>query len=89
VVEMTKAGRRPTKRSSSTASSNLDTRKRLILAALALPRSHISSPGNEEWAACTLEVYEKYFPSYDDYADSSDDSPTLLKADAAAQRRCD
>jgi hypothetical protein len=46
-------------------------------------------PGNEEWAECTLEVYEEYFPSYDDYADSSDDSPTLLKADAAAQRRCD
>jgi hypothetical protein len=42
-----------------------------------------------EWAACVLEVYEEYFPSYDDYADSSDDSPTLLKADAAAQRRCD
>jgi hypothetical protein len=46
-------------------------------------------PGNEEWAACTLDVYQKYFPSYDDWADASDDSPTLLKADAAAQRMCD
>ena len=46
-------------------------------------------PGNEEWAACTLEVFEQYFPTYDDYAGSSYDSPTLLKADAAAQRKCD
>jgi hypothetical protein len=46
-------------------------------------------PGNEEWGACTLEVYEKYFATYEDYTKSSDDSPTLLKADAAAQRRCD
>jgi hypothetical protein len=45
-------------------------------------------PGNEEWAACTLEVYEEYFSTYDEWADASDDSPTLLKADAAAQRRC-
>jgi hypothetical protein len=45
-------------------------------------------PGNEEWAACVLEVYEKYFPSYDDYAKSSDDSPTLLKASAASKRQC-
>jgi hypothetical protein len=37
----------------------------------------------------TLEVYEKHFSTYDDYADSSDDSPTLLKADAAAQRQCE
>jgi hypothetical protein len=42
-----------------------------------------------EWAACTLDVYAQYFPTYDDYADSSDDSPTLLKADAAAHRKCD
>jgi hypothetical protein len=42
----------------------------------------------ETWAACVLEVYEGYFASYDDYAGSSDDSPTLLKADAAAQRKC-
>ena len=46
-------------------------------------------PGNEEWAACTLDVYEKYFPTYDDWADASDDSPTLLKADAAAKRKCE
>jgi hypothetical protein len=46
-------------------------------------------PGNEERAACTLDVYEQYFSTYDAYADSSDDSPTLLKADAAAQRKCD
>jgi hypothetical protein len=32
-------------------------------------------------------VYEKHFSTYDDYADSSDDSPTLLKADAAASVR--
>jgi hypothetical protein len=42
-----------------------------------------------EWAACTLDVYQRYFPSYDDWFDASDDSPTLLKADAAAQRQCD
>jgi hypothetical protein len=42
----------------------------------------------ETWAACVLEVYEEYFSSYDDYDDASDDSPTLLKADAAAQRKC-
>ena len=44
--------------------------------------------GNEEWAACTLDVYEQYYPTYHDYADSSEDSPTLFKADAAAQRKC-
>ena len=44
--------------------------------------------GNEEWAACTLDVYEQYYPTYHDYADSSEDSPTLFEADAAAQRKC-
>jgi hypothetical protein len=32
--------------------------------------------------------YEKYFATYDDYAESSDDSPALSKAEAAAQRKC-
>jgi hypothetical protein len=39
-------------------------------------------------AACALEVYEQYFPSYDDFDNASDDSPTFLKANAAAGRRC-
>jgi hypothetical protein len=40
-------------------------------------------------AACILEVYERYFPDYDEYDGAADDSPTLLKANAAAGRRCD
>jgi hypothetical protein len=52
----------------------------------------LRSPGKDREtdneAACVLEVYEKYFPNYDDYYKASDDSPTLLKANAAAARHC-
>jgi hypothetical protein len=51
-----------------------------------------SGVGEDEFteveAACILEVYERYFPNYDDYDGAADDSPTLLKANAAAGRRC-
>jgi len=39
-------------------------------------------------AACALEVYEQYFPNYDDFDNAADDSATFLKANAAAGRRC-
>jgi hypothetical protein len=42
----------------------------------------------ERFAACVLDVYEQYFPSYDDWADASENSPTFLKADVAAERKC-
>jgi hypothetical protein len=43
---------------------------------------------DESEAACILEVYERYFPNYDDYNNAPEHSPTLLKANAAAGRRC-
>jgi hypothetical protein len=51
-----------------------------------------SGVGEDEFteveAACILEVYERYFPNYDEYDGAPDDSPTLLKANASAGRRC-
>jgi hypothetical protein len=45
------------------------------------------NPITDEEAACTLEVYERYFSTYEEWNDSGD-SPTLLKANATATRRC-
>src|SRR5262245_56561769 len=49
---------------------------------------NIRTDAAERQAACVLDVYQQYFPSYDDWRDSSEDSPTFLKAYAAAQRKC-
>jgi hypothetical protein len=38
-------------------------------------------------AACTLEVYEQYFSTYEDFRKSGD-SPARLMATATAERRC-
>lgn len=50
--------------------------------------SDASQRYTDDEAACSLEVYEHYFPNYDDFDKAADDSPTILKANAVIGRRC-